>query len=180
MLKKELFHQKLAASKEVLKAQQTIKKKRSRGAKGGAPPGATLTNFSDLLDTLNDIGVDLDEDTKAELGRAPGGATAAGAAGKAARKRAAKAATASRIKGTSSRGRQLILETEKQRSTTILRHPAFKANPLGSILAHLTSTMPPPPEPGAGKQRVASTNGSARRKQAKLRAKAQSGGEMDE
>ncbi|CAN1802863.1 hypothetical protein LINPERHAP1_LOCUS23463 [Linum perenne] len=78
-----------------------------------------------------------------------------------------------------SKSRKKILETEKKQMNTILNHPAFLADPLGSIHQHLQSTQPPVEEKPRKKQNK-NGNNKSKSKKSKASTSASAGPELME
>ncbi|CAN1192462.1 hypothetical protein LINPERHAP2_LOCUS41568 [Linum perenne] len=78
-----------------------------------------------------------------------------------------------------SKSRKKILQTEKKQMNTILNHPAFLADPLGSIHQHLQSTQPPVEEKPRKKQNK-NGNNKSKSKKSKASTSASAGPELME
>lgn len=59
---------------------------------------------------------------------------------------AAPAAAKNAPTGRTNRGKRHLVAAESAQLGAVLAHPAFAANPLGAIFAHLDATLPPAPE----------------------------------
>lgn len=69
---------------------------------------------------------------------------------------AAPAAAKNATNGRTNRGKRLLVAAESAQLGAVLAHPAFAANPLGAVFAHLDSTLPAgpaAPKPAKGKKK---------------------------